>query len=597
MVSIFKGWKKTKKTHVSPTENDSLLPRSEQQKQKNAERVKKGRHKLKSVAEKINHTVYNICKPKRNQDFNSDARTGLEAASKEREPAQGRPSQMTDKHFKVLMENFQYHEVCLLIGKSEDGGAGDGKELYCTISQKMWEEVSKALAGDQGLSDKLQIISQCIKWSNETKDKKDHNWGPRGWTEELKALFIKHIKDTMPKFDQKNVNKRNLEDYLEKLKRKISEITSSVQMLPVELTYIYFECFHVYLLHELTSMANRELDYEEQVLLYKWTDEEHGKLCKYLQGSADFDMRIKEWFFDNVTKIESTGQKTAQKVLQEMLQNEIVWNSYPSLDVQCYFNNIQEKMTSICEPIKDISAKSATRLNCIFWEEFLKFLTRDTLLGLDYIQKKSEIRKLLDQCEIKGIEIVLRILSSKLKRAFKNYFNKNTLDYKIDLVNYRTALRNQGLQDNKKFNTTIQHRITILYVQSFFNHIRRNDVELFVQGIEKLKEFFSEWVSDKHQLGEDPLKYMAQILTASDIESLRTTTVFFLNEHQDVRKEHLMAILKIKGGINREDKKNLLYYVENRKTAFGEQRLNYFEDVKIECFNLKYLLCCQCLCA
>lgn len=63
------------------------------------------------------------------------------------------------------------------------------------------------------------------------------------------------------------------------------------------------------------------------------------------------------------------------------------------------------------------------------------------------------------------------------------------------------------------------------------------------------------------------------------------------------RKEHLMAILKIKGGIKHEEKIKLLYYVKNRKILFGENRLKFFEDVNTEGFHLKDLLCCQCCCA
>ncbi|CAI9549034.1 unnamed protein product, partial [Staurois parvus] len=102
--------------------------------------------------------------------------------------------------------------------------------------------------------------------------------------------------------------------------------------------------------------------------------------------------------------------------------------------------------------------------------------------------------------------------------------------------------------------------------------------ETFIQGSKKLKEFFTELVSDKDQLGDDPLEYMMQMLTANDFNSLLITTIYFLDEHQDLRKEHVMAILKIKGDVKHKEKKDLLIYIKNRKTLFGENRLKFFED-------------------
>ncbi|XP_040189709.1 uncharacterized protein LOC120921112 [Rana temporaria] len=492
----------------------------------------------------------------------------------------------------------------------------------------MWEAVDNVLTGDQSQSARLQTIPQCIKWTKETQSKKDADWGPQGWIKELEDLFERDIKETIPK-----VAHGSLEDHLKDLKHKISKITSKVQIFPKELASTYLKCLHVCLLNDLTSMAERKLGYKEQVLLYKWTVEEHGKLCKHLQGSVDFDhMLFEKWFFDNGKRIEFTGQEAIQKELKEILQNERIWNSYPSVDVQCYFSNIQKVMTSICEEVKDISATLVSRLNSIFWEEFFKFLTRyedflkqkvdkaegmtsgngvemgirilknssilrDTLLGLGNMQHESEIMKLLDQCENKGTEIVLRILNPRIKSAFINYFKKNTLDYENVLKEFRNALRIQGMENNKEFNTVVQHRIKVLYIQSFFKNKSKNKVEAFVQGSVKLKEFFTELVSDEDQLGVDPLEYMRQMLTATDFESLQTTTFCFLDEHKDLRKEHLMAILKIKGGIKHEEKIKLLYYVKNRKILFCENRLNFFEDVNTEGIHLKYLLCCQCCCA
>lgn len=179
---------------------------------------------------------------------------------------------LVDKTFSGLLGNFQYYEACVLIGKLEDEQQIDVTELYNAICQKMWEAVDNVLTGDQSHSARLQTIPQCIKWTKETQSKKDADWGPQGWIKELEDLFERDIKETIPKFAH-----GSLEDHLKDLKHKISKITSKVQIFPKELASTYLKCLHGCLLNDLTSMAERKLGYKEQVLLYKWTVEEHGK--------------------------------------------------------------------------------------------------------------------------------------------------------------------------------------------------------------------------------------------------------------------------------------------------------------------------------
>ncbi|XP_072284464.1 uncharacterized protein [Pyxicephalus adspersus] len=476
MKNILKMWTKSKNKHISPNEKVHLLPKTEQQEPKHTT--------LKKVIKGINNTVHSICKPKRKLQLNSDTN-----------PEKWKS---TDKMFKDLMANHQYYEVCVLICKLEDDEGGDGEELYQTLSQEMWKVVGKALAGDQRQNVRLQAIPQCIKWAKQTQSQKDPDWGPQEWSKKLEDLFDADIKETIPKFAPGTKDK-NLEKYLKDLKCQISNIISKGQRFPEELTFTYLKCLHLCLLNELTSLAEQKLSYEEQVLLYKWTHDQHGELCKYLQGSGNFDhMLFEEWFFNNGNKIKSTGQELIQKALREILQQEIVWNSYPNTDIKCYFSNIQKELTVICEAVRDMSTTLVTNLNSIFWEDFLNFLTRyedflknkidkaegmisgkgvemglrivnnshilrNTLLSIGNIQQESEIQRLVDQCENKGINIILSILGPEIK----------------------------------KFNTIIQHRITVLYIQSFFKNKSQNRVELFVQGSRKLKEFFAELVSVK----------------------------------------------------------------------------------------------------
>ncbi|XP_068110454.1 uncharacterized protein [Hyperolius riggenbachi] len=500
-----------------------------------------------------------------------------------------------DKTWKNFMESFQYNKACEFINSLEEEEPGNGNELYMEISGEMWEAVRKALAGDLNQRAKLQSIPLCIKWATETQSSKDADWVPQRWQRELENLFEKNIQEQLPNLSQSTDKKISLENHLKELSCVISEIMIKLTALPDDLTAIYVKCLHMHLLNVVTTLAKRRLEYKEQVFLYKWTDGKHGELCKLRKGDYDH-MMFEKWFFDNGNKIVSTGQE----------------------------------ITSITRTVEGLGETLVSSLNSLFWESFLHIVTRykelvtvkvdrlisgngilmglrivrntnilrETVKSFKSISQETNIQELLDHCEKKGTEIILSVLSSSLKKAFQMYFKKNISQYENVLTDYHNMLKKQNMEHNKVFNTVIQHRVTVIYIQSFFRYSSKlshlDPVELFIQGSLKLKDFFADLVSDADQLGKNPLEFMAEMLTATDSKPMQVTTQFFVHEHSDLREEHVIAILDIKGDVSRQAKQEVLFYVQNKKICFGEDRVRYFEEMDTRCYRWKNLLCCPC---
>ncbi|XP_075699688.1 uncharacterized protein LOC142664489 [Rhinoderma darwinii] len=534
-----------------------------------------------------------------------------------------------EEQFKSLMDKNEYFKACLFIQDSEQNGKLDGSELYEVVAQEMWRSLSLVLDGDENQTVCLQSISQCIQWAEQQKCKSP-DWSPQEWVNELESLFENDVKKHNPKFELK----RGLDKYLVELEKNISEIITRLEQFPEALTATYLKCLHVDLLNQLTSLVDNKLKYEDHVLLFKWAHNEHRRLCIRRVGSENFDhMLFGNWFLDRGNKIASTGCKAISRILVEVLQSEIVWNSYPRGDVRYYFSDVLEEGTKICKEVEDLGNTLVSRLQSLFWEEFLHFVTRykafltekadglisqygicigirivknccilrstmNNLGGSSQDPEIHRIQRILGQCENKGIDLVLSNMKPSLKEAFKNYFMKNCNEYENVLRSLKCTLIKEDIQNDQTLVTLIHHRLVVLFIQSFFKCSKKlssqNKGQIFSNGRQKLQNLFSDMVSNDYLLPSNPLDYISEILMANEYESLHTTTVFFIDKHQDLREEHLNTILNIKGNLSSKEKEDLLYYIRNREMGSDQNKLCFFEDIQVDNGILKCFMCCPC---
>ncbi|XP_056401715.1 uncharacterized protein LOC130295223 [Hyla sarda] len=533
-----------------------------------------------------------------------------------------------EEKLKSLIDKNQYYDACLLIHDVEQTGQLDSSELYDVLAQEMWGSLTLALDGDHNRIASLQFISQCIQWTKQQKDNKGPDWRPQNWGTEMERLFENDIKKRSPRHDPK----RGLHYYLEELEKNISDTILRLERFPEVLTAAYLKCLHVVLLSHLTSLVNEKQKYEEYVLLLKWAHKEHRRLCVLRVGSENFDpLLFGNWFSDSGNKIVSARRDIMYRTFVEILQSEIVWISYPKHEVRYYFTDVLEEGTRIRKAVEVLGDTIVSRLQSLFWEEFLHFVTRyktflteklggltsengicvgirivknccilrNTMNNLDAAPQDpgiQRIRRLLGECENKGIDLILSNLKPSLKEAFKNYFRKNCGQYESVLRSLKRMIVKEDIQNDQTLVTLIHHRLVVLFIHSFLKWSKKlsnqNAGEIFSNGSKKLQDFFSDMVLDNHLLPSNPLNFISEMLTANDHQALRTTTIFFIEEHQDLREEHLIAILNIKGNLSSKDKEDLLYYIRNRVMDRGQNKLRFFEGIQKDHSRLKDFLCC-----
>ncbi|KAM4014199.1 uncharacterized protein ACNLHF_004063 [Anomaloglossus baeobatrachus] len=592
---------KLKNIHMSPPENGPLLPQKVQHTENPC---------LKRMKESLRFEVSIPNYVKLRNKVNLDCEPQENCKSKE--------------HLQSLISKEEYHNACLFIHDVEQNEKCNGSELYEVLAEEMWKCVTQALDGDSSQTVALQSISQCIQWAKQQHCSKGPDWSPQMWLHDIKTLFEYDIK----KHNEKLELERGLDQYLEDLEKNLSETILRLEHFPEVLTAAYLKCLHVELFQQLTSLVDKKLKYEDHVLLFKWAHKEHRRLCKCRVGSEDFDhMLLGNWFLNSGDRIASTGRDAMYRTLVEILQSEIVWHSYPGGEVRYYFTDVLQEGTRICKAVEDLGDTLVSKLQSLFWEEFLHFVTRyktflteklsgsssengicvgirivkncsilrNTMNNFDLAPRDPEIQRiqtLLGDCENQGIELVLINLKPSLKEAFQNYFKKSCNEYEIVLRHLKRTLIKEDIQNDQKMVTLIHHRLVVLFIQSFFKCSkklsRQNSGEIFSNGRKKLLDFFSDMVLDDYLLPSDPLDFISEMLTANDHTSLHTTTVFFIDKHQDLREEHLSAILTIKGNLSTKEKEDLLYYIRNRQTDRHRNKLCFFEDCMRELHTLSY---------
>ncbi|XP_063803520.1 uncharacterized protein LOC134980584 [Pseudophryne corroboree] len=573
-----------------------------------------------TIVGKIKEGFKDIVKPKKKMKFNSERNNHWKS---------------TEKNVRSFIAKMQFCDACELIYNLEQNGTADGSELYKEVAQKMWATVKQVLDGDHSQTAGLQAVSDCIVWSKQ-KCNNSSDWIPQEWQRDLENLFVNCIMKHMPKFVHKKMDERCLENHLGELERKILEIINKLELLPKDLSASCLKCLRVYLCSHLTTLSDdTQLNYQEHVLLYKWAHRQHRRLCIAQYISEDFDhMLFENWFHNTGKNIESKGQEHIRRALLEILQSEIVWNSYPKPEIQYYFSDISGEATKVCEAAEGLGNTLSSALKSFYWEELVRFVTRyeaflkekvDSMvsengidMGLRIVKNCSilrdtanragdkcqevEIEGLLVQCENKGTDLVFNALKPKIEEAFQNHFKKNSTEYENILRHFQCKLQNEDLQSNRMFITRLYHRLLILYIKAFFkcstksSHINKG--ETFLKGSKRLQEFASNLISDENLLGSNPLDFITTILTDSDQEALRTTTAYFGLEHPDLREEHLEAILNIKGNVSRKEREDLLYYIRERKMVSMDNNPGYFEDVQVGYSHSKTMrfLCCCCPC-
>ncbi|XP_041429018.1 uncharacterized protein LOC108698791 isoform X2 [Xenopus laevis] len=500
--------------------------------------------------------------------------------------------------------------------------------LYNEVAKEMWKTTTLALGGDTKLHSQMNAVAACVKWAKTQTFKDELQQSPKIWDKELEKLITNHIEQEHFSTCVYLKGKINLKHYLQELETKTEQNIEVHRSLLGDLFTIYLksliECMH----RHLSSLAMNDFTYEEWVQLYKWVYEERKRVCRYQRELEDYDPQLYEWWFSDMgEKLIIAGKETIKKALREILEKEIGWNTYPEPKHDYYFWDILKALTVVTKAVEPVSPTLVSKLESLCWDEVHYFVTRydsfiqkkvnesslgnqvyialrivknchilrNTIENIDIAPENknnlnTEMKNCISRCEAKGLQLSCATLKSKLKETFQNHFTKNCSEFENVFKHLQSGLEDADIHKNEMHLKTIHHTAVTLYIQYFFVHPKT--VGIFLVGSKTLQETFEYLVSGKIQL-DNPLEYMSDILSGKDLESTKTTIMYFSHIHPDIRNEHLKVLLDLNGNLSSKDKTHLLNCIESRKADVNEEKMCFFKDIKVKMFGgtLRYLCC------
>ncbi|XP_053562426.1 uncharacterized protein LOC128653259 [Bombina bombina] len=346
MKNIFKNPqnKQTLQTKNENSENDKLLPKKRQKAEKKVNDLK---NKLVSFTDCIQKTK------KSKKQLSS-----------------------VEQIFTNLLRNKRYWDACDYIFKQQqhDNHAYSG---YKMVADDMWNTVKMALTGDNSQTEHLNSVAACVKWAKEKNLTYEGEFSPNSWAKDLENLFIQYINENIPTVKYDTEIKINLENHLEELKSKSLQQVNMTRSLLGDLYPLYLKCFTHYMHDHLSILASNQFNFEEYVLLYRWANKEWNRQLAYQHETEDFDhLLFKKWFENTGEKIIHTGKQTIIKVLTEILQREMDWNSYLKTELSYYFNDISKELDKVTNAVKDLGDTLRSGIKSLCWDEFDNFIKR-----------------------------------------------------------------------------------------------------------------------------------------------------------------------------------------------------------------------------
>ncbi|XP_041071181.1 exocyst complex component 3-like protein 2 [Carcharodon carcharias] len=109
----------------------------------------------------------------------------------------------------------------------------------------------------------------------------------------------------------------------------------------------------------------------------------------------------------------------------------------------------------------------------------------------------------------------------------------------------------------------VQEYITVL-INSSLRCASNNWYQIsdkIIQDSNQLQQFFAEQQSSAAWL-DKAIQDVAEIIKINDIDALKIEVAAFVTSYPDVRKEHISAILDVKGKISKTDRRSILKQVD-----------------------------------
>ncbi|XP_037249247.1 exocyst complex component 3-like protein isoform X4 [Falco rusticolus] len=632
-------------------ENARMLPKATHEERKKQELKRRG--KLKTMAGKLLKAVASGKEIVEEKAGGEDVARSLLKMETSRKRAGGEmPAEETICGF---IEQGKFFEACDYIYDLEHSGK-DGMEksesLYMLLAERMWTVVGEALSGNGRMFlEPLQSVGESLKWekqkevellgsSQETKSVS--TWSPNFWRKDLEEKLIQYLTAQIPLFcSSDNTDEDALKQHLSQLETTFLPSLEQRNDVFKEagLLVTYACCCHASLSSHLSTLTDsNHFSFSQCLSVYEWSLKMYksgSETClrprQISQHSLSLGVQCLMWI---ILKTEEKLLAFARTEVGKALKEAFDIGKPPCADAA-----VIQILTEKTEAAWHVSESLSERVEAVCLEECLRFLEsyenevrsflqldgcpeicsslrilqnccifRTVWCKLTYICSAStgqdvKVNGLLDRMEDEVTEHFLQTVTSKVKGTLKEHFKKCDSGFNHILEFLKQSFLAFGKEKIDKYEALVKAVNTIViteYVQALLTTSRkassvqrRRIASKMEEDHRMLQTVFEECLGPAAGPLKDPIKPILELIQTSDVEGMKIALLPILKEFPDLRKEHLSAVLDIRGSLSREDRAALLKaFHDNSRESETEANL-LFADIEVK--PRKYGLC-GCLC-
>ncbi|XP_043929672.1 tumor necrosis factor alpha-induced protein 2-like [Protopterus annectens] len=223
----------------------------------------------------------------------------------------------------------------------------------------------------------------------------------------------------------------------------------------------------------------------------------------------------------------------------------------------------------------------------------------------NYSDETKQATVILSSVERETCKLIVQDLCSEFKPILKRHFSKEEHDFETDISQVLSKCFHSVVQRQssicKALVESAYKRISQLYVETLLNSsvkstspTWRNIADTICNDTNALQNTF-QCFNDGAILPNDHLMDVAEIIKTNDCEALKLLVGVLKHKNPHFRKEHLLAVLKIKGNVKWRERNVVLQYLKDEQEEPARSSDHcFFREIKIKKSFCLFCICCLC---
>ncbi|XP_038646162.1 exocyst complex component 3-like protein 2 [Scyliorhinus canicula] len=476
-----------------------------------------------------------------------------------------------------------------------------------------------------------------IQWEQNLERGNPVTGRPRPWKQQFTEIVRQFVQGQIPLF-KKNDAENNVMEHVSNVQQVVLEALLSFSNKN-EVFEIFAKTYHACIFQHLEKIFQAELDIKSLSFFLFWAT--HTYKSEEFMGHIDIrDITLKasvldpilevNWIYKASEKFINAVQSQINVRLTRRLKMENVpWPQLPVDIKQIMLDSIEDGQL-VSETIRGrIQNFCAVQLLGIL-ESFLELIERSKDMpcskGLEVILSCVSFRGLVTtivdnntedmrKCLAELTEVETKICDQLLEKLLCNvkiHLRDNLKDGRRSSLNHMEEVSSliksyfsnitemnratRKILVDRAYYKIVQEYITVLIRSSLrCTSERRYQIpEKIIQDSKELQHIFSEQQSSVICLNK-AIQDVAEILKINDIEALKVEVAAFVRNYSGVRKEHISAILDIKGKISKGDRRCIFKQMDDicPNDNHGNK---LFQGIKVSKWRWRKNDCCLLCC-